>query len=303
MTNEQKVALVEEAWAEYGLIRALASVDLPKSVWYYHRNHKVSYEDKYAYLLPDLEAIARQHPEYGWPRITVELRETYGHHVNHKVVQRLLNVWDLRLVRSTRRPRPSGIHRAIQDAGERANLVAQLSEIELFQVMYTDFTELPFANGNRKAYLISIIGHVSKMAYGWAIGESPDTALALVAWEQAKATFRQLGVRYAGMIMHHDRGSAFISYGWTSQLVLEDGVRLSYALRGAKDNPEMESFNGHLKNEALSLFLDARTIGDLVAVVNGRMRYYNTERRHSSIGYLAPLVYIQRVCPGIGTGC
>jgi hypothetical protein len=60
-----------------------------------------------------------------------------------------------------------------------------------------------------------------------------------------------------------------ISYEWTSQLLLEDGVRLSYALRGAKDNPEMESFNGHLKNEALSLFLDARTIGDWAFEVEG----------------------------------
>ena len=303
MSNEQKVALVEEAWKEYGLVRALAAVDLPKSVWYYHRKQKVSYADKYGYLLPDLEEIARWHPEYGWPRITVELRETYGHRVNHKVVQRLLNLGDLRLIRSTHRPRPSRIREVIQAAGDRANLVAQLSEIGLFRVMYTDFTELPFANGKRKAQLITVIGHVSKMAYGWAVGGSTDTALALQAWEQTKATFRRLGIHYKGMIMHHDQGSAFISYDWTSQLLLEDQVRLSYALRGAKDNPEMESFNGHFKNESLSLFLDARTLGELVAVVEERMRYYNTERRHSSIDYLAPLAYIQRLRPDLEFGC
>lgn len=303
MTNEQKVALVEEAWEEYGLTRALAAVDLPKSVWYYHHHHKVSYADKYGYLLPDLEEIARQHPEYGWPRVTVELRETYGYRVNHKVVQRLLSLWDLRLMRSTHRPRLSQIREVIQAAGDRTNLVAQLSETGLFQVMYTDFTELPFANGHRKTYLIAIIGHVSKMAYGWAVGGSTDTALALQAWEHTKATFRRLGVRYAGMIMHHDQGSAFISYEWTSQLLLEDRVRLSYALCGAKDNPEMESFNGHFKNESLSLFLDAPTLGELVAVVDERMHYYNTERRHSSIGYLPPVAYIQRLRPDLEIGC
>jgi putative transposase len=303
MTNEQKVALVEAAWEEYGLTRALAAVDLPKSVWYYHRNQKVSYADRYGYLLPDLQEIARQHSAYGWPRVTVELRETYGHCVNHKVVQRLLNVWDLRLIRSTHRPRPSRIREVIQAAGDRANLVAHLSEIGLFQVLYTDFTELPFANGKRKAQLIAIIGHVSKMAYGWAVGRSTDTALALQAWAQAKATLHRLGVQYEGMIMHHDQGSAFISYEWTSQLLLEDKVRLSYALRGAKDNPEMESFNGHFKNEALSLFLDTQSLDELVAVVDERMRYYNTERRHSSIGYLAPVAYIQRLRPDLEINC
>jgi len=105
------------------------------------------------------------------------------------------------------------------------------------------------------------------------------------------------------MIMHHDQGSAFISYDWTSQLLLEDQVRPSYALRGAKDNPEMESFNGHFKNEVLSLFLDAQTLDELVAVVDERVHYYNTERRHSSIDYLAPLAYIQRLRPDLETGC
>ena len=103
------------------------------------------------------------------------------------------------------------------------------------------------------------------------LGYSVVSTLALRAWEQTKATLHRLGVCYAGMIMHHDRGSAFISYGWTSQLLLQDQVRLSYALRGAKDNPEMESFNGHFKNESLSLFLDARTIGDLVADAGDRV--------------------------------
>jgi hypothetical protein len=38
-----------------------------------------------------------------------------------------------------------------------------------FQVTYTDFNELRFGDGRQKAYMTSIIGHVSKMAYGWAV--------------------------------------------------------------------------------------------------------------------------------------
>lgn len=62
-------------------------------------------------------------------------------------------------------------------------------------------------------------------------------------------------------------------------------MRLSYALNGAKDNPEMESFNGRFKPEGHSLFLDAHDIAELRTVVAERMQYYNSERRHSSIGY------------------
>ncbi|HEC35780.1 MAG TPA: hypothetical protein ENI39_04505 [Anaerolineae bacterium] len=75
-----------------------------------------------------------------------------------------------------------------------------------------------------------IIGHTGKMAFGWAVGESGDTVLALQAWERAKETFRQLDILYAGMIMHHDRDSVYTGYEWTSQLLLKDGLRVSYAL-------------------------------------------------------------------------
>ena len=294
MTPQQKVVLVESVKDTYGLNVALATVGLPKSTWYYHKKHKVYYEEKYAYLLPVLDEIARKHPEYGVPRIMPELREEYDLDVNHKVVERLLGIWDLSIVRSTHRPKPSSIRQAIIKAGKLANLVAQLEEIGLFQVLYTDFTELRYADGRRKAFLIPIIGHACKLAYGWAIGENADTSLALQAWEQAKETCRQLDIVYAGMIVHHDRDPVFTSYAWTAQLLLEDAMRLSYALRGAKDNPEMEAFNSRFKAEGHSLFLEAQTLIDLIAVVDMRMEYYNTERRHSSIGYLPPMTFIRQ---------
>ena len=294
MTTAEKVALVETAKETYGLNKSLAVVGLPKSTWYYHQNEKVTYEEKYAHLLPDMEEVARKRPEYGWPRMTVELNEEYGHRVNHKVVQRLLREWDLLLVRSVRRPKPSGIHRAILAVGERANLVAQMDEIGLFEVLYTDFTEIPYANGQRKAHLIPIVGHASKIVYGWALGEGPTTAVALKAWQRAKTTLQEIGVAWRGMIMHHDRGSAFISYEWADRLLVKDRLRLSYALRGAKDNPLMESFNSRFKGEGRSLFLEAPNLITLTQVVGQRMDYYNTDRRHSTLGYVAPLTFIRQ---------
>ena len=298
MSKEQKVALVEQAQQTCGLNRALAAVGLPKSTWYYHQKQKVAYQDKYADLLPVLEEIARKHPEYGVPRIMPELREEYDIDTNHKVIERLLRIWDLVILRSTHRPKPSSVQQAIADAGEYANLVAQLEEIEVFQVVYTDFTELRYADGQQKAFLIPIVGHVSKMVYGWAVGEHADTPLALQAWEKAKATFRNLGIAHAGTIMHHDRDPVFTGYGWTARLLLEDGRRLSYALRGAKDNPVMEAFNSRFKSEGRSLFLVAQSVTELAAVVAERMYYYNAQRRHSSIGYLPPLTYIERIRSG-----
>ena len=73
----------------------------------------------------------------------------------------------------------------------------------------------------------------------------------------------------ADVLVHHDQDSVFTSYAWTAQLLTDDDVRISYALRGARDNPEIESFHGRFKGENHSLFLDAEDLSELQAVVAG----------------------------------
>jgi len=93
----------------------------------------------------------------------------------------------------------------------------------------------------------------------------------------------------------------FTGYGWVGQLLVEDRARVSYSLNGARGNTEMVSFNsrftpalagGARETENRSLLLDVHTPQDLERLVAERMRYYNSERRHSTIGYRAPAAYI-----------
>jgi len=297
MSTEEKVALAREAQGEHALSSVLQALELPRSTWYYHQSHRVSYTAKYSHLREPLEAIARQHPEYGYRRTAVELRETCGYRINHKVVQRLHREWDLPLIRGTRLPKPSGIRRVIATAGKRINLVATREAIRPFGVAYTDFTELVYADGRRKAYLVPIVDHSTKMALGWAVGERAVTELALEAWRLASQTLERRGINLRQVIVHHDQDPVFTGYGWTAQLLLQDQARVSYALNGATDNPEMESFIGRFKTENRSLLLDAQTPGQLRATVAERMDYYNHRRRHSSIGYQAPVAYVASLQP------
>jgi putative transposase len=298
MSTEEKVFLARQVQDEHGLSSALAALQLPRSTWYYHQNHRVSYTEKYAHLREPLETIARNHHEYGYRRTTPELREVYGYKVNHKVVQRLHQEWNLPLIRGTRPPKPSGIRKAITAAGNRINLVSGREMIQAFEVAYADFTELVYANGRRKAYLIPIIDHASKLVLGWAVGERAVTSLALEAWEQARDTLRYQGIDLERVTIHHDQDPVFTGYGWTAQLLLKDHVRVSYALNGARDNPEMEAFNSRFKTENRSLLLDAQTLDELQALVSERIDYYNNDRRHSSISNQAPVVFIATLCHG-----
>jgi putative transposase len=146
--------------------------------------------------------------------------------------------------------------------------------------------------------LIPIIDHASKMVLGWAVGVRAVTSLALEAWKQARDRLSIQGVDLENVTIHHDQDPVFTSYGWTGQLLLKEHVRISYALNGAWDNPEMEAFNSRFKTENRSLLLDTKTLEELEALVSERIDYYNNERRHSSISYQAPVVFIASLCHG-----
>lgn len=56
---------------------------------------------------------------------------------------------------------------------------------------------------------------------------------------------------------------------------IKDRIHLSYALNGARDHPEIESFIGHFKGENESLLLSASDLAERRLVVAEQMRYYN----------------------------
>jgi putative transposase len=288
---EEKVSLAGQVRGEYSLSDALRVLSLARSTYYYHVGGKVSYAEKYEHLRVPLELIARSHPEYGYRRAAAELSEMRGEVINGKVVRRLHKLWDLPILRTVRAPRVGGVLKAIEAAGDRANLVESLKEIGPFEVGYTDFTDLKYGGGI--AQFIPIVDHKVKAVIGWALDAHKTAEVALRAWGRAKATLRRLGRSHRGMIVHHDLGGAFISYRWADRLVRRDGARLSFALNGAKDNTAMESFFGRFKTENRTLLLDAGTLDELAAVVARRIRYYNWERRHSSLGNQAPMRYVK----------
>lgn len=186
------------------------------------------------------------------------------------------------------------MRQVLAHAGQRANLLTDLGVIDPLAVLYTDFTGLVYGGG--KAWLMALVDHTSKVGPGWAVAAQADTALALAAWRRARRWLRH-GFPIAGLIVHHDQGSVYTGYGWTGQLLLGDRARLSYALNGCRDNPEMESFHSRFKTENRSLLLDAQSLADLTRVVDQRMTHYNGRRRHSALGNQAPLTFLARLTP------
>jgi transposase InsO family protein len=87
------------------------------------------------------------------------------------------------------------------------------------------------------------------------------------------------------------------------QVLLDNGLRVSYSERGAKDNPWIESqrrnfCEGRMKTEIGSRIVEAQTLSELEGVIDERFHYYNHRRRHSQIGNQPPVPTL-RTCSAI----
>ncbi len=98
----------------------------------------------------------------------------------------------------------------------------------------------------------------------------------------------ELSVPLHGRIIHHDQDSVHVSYRWLRATLLEDGLRVSYSENGAKGNLWIESLWGRTKDEVGSRITEASSLPAPRTVFDERFKYYNQERRHSSIGQMPP---------------
>jgi len=153
------------------------------------------------------------------------------------------------------------------------------------RVWMGDMTYIPTAEG--WCYLAVLIDAFSRRVVGWALDTQPTAALPLTAWQQAVAT-RSPG---PGLVHHSDRGTQYACTAY--QTVLQRyQVVTSMSRRGdCWDNAVVESFFASLKIERLherryATLEELRT--DVADYIEG---FYNRRRRHSTLGYLSPVMF------------
>jgi len=288
---EDRIEMVRAGQEEFGLNRCCAAVGIHKSSWYWANTERERDRSDQVWKDRILEVI-KDHPGYGRERITDELNERHDETINEKKVRRLLDDHELALKRNVTAHRPSMIQKTLRQHRGKVNLVEE-SGFDALEVFSTDFTELKYQGGSKKAYLMAFVDIVSKWCAGWAVGASQNTDLALAAWDNASGNVMERRGTLAGVIVHHDMDSVYTSYDWIRTLLLMDGVRISYSERGARDNPWIESFWGRLKVENRSLIHEAQDLAELTEIVDDRLKYYNQDRRHTALGNRTPMTALE----------
>ncbi len=212
------------------------------------------------------------HPEYGVPRMTDWLNDE-GYGVNHKRVARLMKLMGIQAI--TPGPHTS---RACPQHKKYPYLLRNVPIERVNQVWSMDITYIPMQQGY--LYLTAVMEWFSRYVLAWDVSNSMETRFC------TEALLSSLN-RGRPEIFNTDQGSQFTSEEFTQEL-LDRGITISMDGRGrALDNVFIERLWWSVKYEDVY----PKSYRDGTALYSGLgqyFRYYNQERKHSSLEKKTP---------------
>ena len=264
--------MIEPNHAQISVRRQCTLLDLNRSSYYKALQTPAT---ESALNLEVMRCIDEQYlktPFYGWPRMTAQLQRL-GYEVNHKRVQRLMQVMGLQALYPKRRT-------SVADPEHRKYpyLLRNLEIVRCDQVWSTDITYVPMAQGFM--YLVAVMDWHSRYVLAWQLSNTLDGLFCQVTLQQALA-------RGKPEIFNTDQGVQFTALAFTS--ILEGaGIRISMDGRGrALDNIFIERLWRTIKYEDIY----PNRYASVPALFTGLEHYfalYNHERLHQSLSYRTP---------------
>lgn len=240
-----------------------------------------------AMLLNQIRQAQRHHRgRYGRRRMTAEISAARGRPVNHKRIARVMREHGLQSHR--RRAFRVVTTDSKHDHPVAPNVLERdFKATAPNQKWLADITYVPTDEG--WLYLALVLDLFARELVGWAMSETMPQELTLCALDVA------LGLRdpQGALIHHSDRGSQYAAKDYRAKLKAR-GIQVSMSRKGdCLDNAPMESVNGTLKVECVNdAHFQTREQARLAIVEF--IGYYNTERRHSSLGNMAPAEFERR---------
>ena len=257
------------------------TLDVSRSGYYaWRRGHRSSRAEEDRCLMPQVRAVFREHKRrYGARRIARELSSRGTSCGKHRVGRLMREMGVEAIQPKSFRPRTTDSRHRL---GYSPNLLLNGPPPRgVDRVWIGDITYVPL-DGNGFLYLALLMDLYSRRIVGWELGENMKEPLVLAALRFAIAG-RQPGV---DLIHHTDRGGQYA--GNEYRRVLERARMLQSMSRADNcyDNAFMESCFGTIKRELEMERYESEAVAR--KEIARYIRYYNTRRRHSSLGYLTP---------------
>jgi putative transposase len=271
---------VQELRQQYPLAGLLAFAQLARSTFYYQLKARQA-SDKHQQLKDTIRTVfARHKGRYGYRRITAAIRRS-GTQVNHKTVQRLMNVLGLKsLVRPKRYRSFKG------EVGHAApnELQRRFTAAGANQKWVTDVTEFNVAG--EKLYLSPVLDLYNGEIVAFETARRPTFDLVSSMLRKA---LRSLSPNDKPML-HSDQGWQYRMPPY-QRMLREHGLVQSMSRKGnCLDNAAIESFFAVLKSECFYLNKFA-SVDALQVELTRYIHYYNHDRIKLKLKGLSPVQY------------
>ena len=229
------------------------------------------------------EVFGHHRRRYGARRIAVEL-SSRGIACGVARVARLLKSLGFQAIQpKSYRPRTTESRHRL---GYNPNLlVGRAAPEQINEVWVGDITYIPLAtrtSRGRFGYLALLMDLCSRRIVGWEYASAMDEELVLGALRRAI----QERQPPPALIHHTDRGGQYASKRYRAVLRRSEMRQSMNEAENCYDNAFMESCFGTVKTELelVEYANDPEAVRELTSYI----RYYNAERRHSSLGYVSP---------------
>lgn len=231
-------------------------------------------------LMPMIRNVFWEHKRrYGARRIAVELAARNEPCSRRRVGRLMAHMGLVAIQPRSFKPRTTDSRHTL---GYSPNLLIDAPPPDnINQLWVGDITYVPLVGGDF-LYLAMLLDGYSRRIVGWDIQDRMQESLVLAALRAAVVARRPR----PGLIHHTDRGGQYASTKYREMLARARMPQSMSRANNCYDNAFMESCFGTIKTELEMKPYENQGIAR--KELPDYIRYYNTRRRHSAIGYLTP---------------
>ena len=280
------VAAADQISAEgdFEILEVCHFLSIPRSSFYEHRDCAVSAREvETRELTPIVMDIFWKHRKrYGTRRIAEELTDA-GHDIGRRRIAKIMKSQGLRAIqpKSFTPKTTESCHRL----GYSPNLLLEgFSLTGLNQLWVADITYIPLIE-KKFCYLAMSMDRFSRRLIGWHIDETMTEDLVVRSLKNAIRS-RQTT---PSLIHHSDRGGQYASKQFRAVLRRASMRQSMSRAADCYDNAFMESCFGTIKTELE--MTEYKNIAHAEKELAQYFAYYNSQRKHSGIGYKTPIQF------------
>lgn len=290
--------MIQRLSARYPVSTICDLLEVPRTSyynWLMSLEPKQDKQDQEADLVAAIERICLKYSRYGYRRVSRQLRREgfriNGKRVNRKKVLRLMR--ENKLLCAVKRSFVATTNSDhLLKKYDNILLKESIEPVSLNQVWVSDISYVSLEDGSF-VYVAVVIDAYSRAVIGHSVSDKIDKHLVLEALKMALKSRRIVDAKQT-LIHHSDQGVQYACKDYTDLLTFH-GIRISMSRKGSPwENGIAESFFKTLKTEEVYIneYKNLREVKKQVFKFIDQV--YNTDRLHSSIGYLPPAEFEQQ---------